>query len=85
MSDELVYTRIFDAPRELVFRCMIEPKHLTHFWGPQGVHTPIENIIVDPRPGGDFQTVMAPSIRPRACSSRWSSRSGWCGSRTTST
>lgn len=60
MSDanELVYTRIFDAPRELVFRCMIDPAHLTHFWGPHGVHTPIENIIVDPRPGGVFQTVM---------------------------
>ena len=60
MSDtnELVYTRIFDAPRELVFRCMIDPKHLTHFWGPAGVHTPLENIIVDPRPGGVFQTIM---------------------------
>jgi uncharacterized protein YndB with AHSA1/START domain len=60
MSDgnELVYTRIFDAPRELVFRCMIDPKHLTHFWGPIGVHTPIENIVVDPRPGGVFQTIM---------------------------
>ena len=57
-SNELVYTRIFDAPRELVFRCMIDPKHLTHFWGPAGVHTPIENIIVDPRPGGVFQTIM---------------------------
>ena len=30
---ELEFTRIFDAPRELVFRCMIEPEHLTHFWG----------------------------------------------------
>jgi uncharacterized protein YndB with AHSA1/START domain len=57
-SNEMVYTRIFDAPRELVFRCMIDPKHLTHFWGPAGVHTPIENIIVDPRPGGVFQTIM---------------------------
>jgi uncharacterized protein YndB with AHSA1/START domain len=37
---------------------MIDPKHLTHFWGPSGVHTPIENIIVDPRPGGVFQTIM---------------------------
>ena len=33
-SDELVYTRIFEAPRDLVFRCLIEPEHLTHFWGP---------------------------------------------------
>ena len=55
---ELTYTRVFDAPRELVFRCMIEPEHLTHFWGPAGVSTPLENIKVDARPGGVFETVM---------------------------
>jgi len=56
--DELVYTRIFEAPRELVFRCLIEPEHLTRFWGPAGVSTPLETIRVDPRPGGVFETVM---------------------------
>jgi uncharacterized protein YndB with AHSA1/START domain len=55
---ELTYTRVFDAPRELVFRCMIEPDHLTHFWGPAGVSTPLETIKVDARPGGIFETVM---------------------------
>jgi len=55
---ELSITRVFDAPRELVFRCMIEPEHLTHFWGPVGVSTPIENIVLDPRPGGVFETTM---------------------------
>ena len=55
---ELTITRVFDAPRELVFRCMIEPEHLTHFWGPVGVSTPIANITIDPRPGGVFETIM---------------------------
>ena len=55
---ELTFTRVFDAPRDLVFRCMIEPEHLTHFWGPVGVSTPIGNIKIDPRPGGVFDTVM---------------------------
>ena len=55
---ELTVTRVFDAPRDLVFRCMIEPEHLTHFWGPNGVSTPIENITIDPRPGGVFDTIM---------------------------
>ena len=55
---EATYTRVYDAPRELVFRCMIEPEHLTHFWGPVGVSTPLENIRIDPRPGGVFETVM---------------------------
>jgi uncharacterized protein YndB with AHSA1/START domain len=55
---ELNFTRRFDAPRELVFRCLIEPAHLTHFWGPAGVSAPVEHIKVDPRPGGVFETVM---------------------------
>jgi uncharacterized protein YndB with AHSA1/START domain len=55
---ELTYTRVFDAPRELVFRCLIEPEHLTHFWGPAGLSAPVEHITVDPRPGGVFETVM---------------------------
>jgi len=55
---ELSYTRVFDAPRDLVFRCMLEPEHLTHFWGPAGTSTPLDGITVDPRPGGVFETVM---------------------------
>lgn len=55
---EVTYTRVFDAPRALVFACMTDPQHLTHFWGPVGVSTPIENITVDARPGGVFETVM---------------------------
>jgi uncharacterized protein YndB with AHSA1/START domain len=35
---ELTYTRVFDAPRELVFGCMLEPEHLTRFWGPAARH-----------------------------------------------
>lgn len=55
---ELDYTRVFHAPRELVFRCMIDPEHLTNFWGPAGTSAPVERIHVDPRPGGAFETVM---------------------------
>ena len=55
---ELTLTRVFDAPRDLVFRCMLEPEHLTHFWGPAGTSTPLDGITVDPRPGGVFETVM---------------------------
>jgi uncharacterized protein YndB with AHSA1/START domain len=56
--DELHFTRVFAAPRELVFRCMLEPEHLTHFWGPIGTSTPLGNIKLDPRPGGVFETIM---------------------------
>ena len=54
----LNFTRVFDAPRQLVFSCMVEPEHLTHFWGPIGVSTPLDHITVDARPGGAFRTVM---------------------------
>ena len=57
-ADELVFTRVFEAPRELVFACMTQPEHLTHFWGPAGTSAPIEHITVDARPGGPFETVM---------------------------
>ena len=57
-ANELIFTRVFDAPRDLVFRCMIEPEHLAHFWGPAGVITPLDKISVDARPGGVFESVM---------------------------
>jgi uncharacterized protein YndB with AHSA1/START domain len=55
---EITYTRAWEAPRELVFECMTTPEHLTHFWGPVGVSTPIDNITIDLRPGGVFETIM---------------------------
>ena len=59
MTENVLHvTRVFDAPRELVFNCMIEPEHLTHFWGPTGTSAPLDRITVDARPGGAFRTVM---------------------------
>jgi uncharacterized protein YndB with AHSA1/START domain len=55
---ELTITRTYDAPRDLVFECMVTPEHLTHFWGPVGTSAPIDRIKVDLRPGGAFDTVM---------------------------
>jgi uncharacterized protein YndB with AHSA1/START domain len=59
MTEHVLHvTRVFDAPRPLVFDCLVEPEHLTHFWGPTGVSAPLDRIAVDPRPGGAFTTVM---------------------------
>jgi uncharacterized protein YndB with AHSA1/START domain len=55
---ELRFRRTFAAPREIVFACMTEPEHLTHFWGPAGTSAPRERIVVERRPGGAFETVM---------------------------
>jgi uncharacterized protein YndB with AHSA1/START domain len=48
----LVVTRIFDAPRELVFNMFTDPKHLARFWGPAGFTSTVREM--DPRPGGAF-------------------------------
>jgi uncharacterized protein YndB with AHSA1/START domain len=55
---ELHFSRVFEAPRALVFDCMTDPEHLSHFWGPTGVSAPRDRIIVEPRAGGVFETLM---------------------------
>ncbi len=55
---EMTHVRIHQAPRQLVFDCLTKPEHLTHLWGPTGVSTPIDGIVVDLRPGGAFETLM---------------------------
>jgi uncharacterized protein YndB with AHSA1/START domain len=57
-TTELLITRVYNAPRELVFACMTQREHLTHFWGPIGTSAPIDKIKVDLRVGGVFETVM---------------------------
>ncbi|GGK81345.1 SRPBCC family protein [Mangrovihabitans endophyticus] len=57
-DDELVYRRVFRAPRELVWQCLTEPAELAHFWGPRGIATPVDGIIVELHPGGRFETLM---------------------------
>jgi len=55
---ELTIIRVFDAPPDVVFECMTTPSHLTHFWGPIGMSTPLEGIVLEPRPGGRYEFVM---------------------------
>ena len=33
-EQELVLTRVFDTPRELVFKVWTDPKHVALWWGP---------------------------------------------------
>lgn len=49
---DLTFTRIFDAPRELVFRAWTDARHVAAWWGPRGFSNPV--CEVDPRPGGRF-------------------------------
>ncbi len=49
---ELVITRVFNAPRELVWKAFTEPERLEHWWGPKGFTTRVHKL--DLRPGGVF-------------------------------
>jgi len=57
-ADELVYRRVFRAPRELVWRCLTEPAELAQLWGPGGMITPLDGITVELHAGGRFETLM---------------------------
>src|SRR5687767_4361974 len=54
-GQELVVTRIFDAPRALVWRAWTDPEHATK-WGPKGFTTP--ERAMEFRPGGAWHAVM---------------------------
>src|SRR5436309_1960209 len=53
---ELVLTRVFDAPRELVFQMWTDPEHVAKWWGPTGFTNTIYEM--DVRPGGVWRFVM---------------------------
>jgi uncharacterized protein YndB with AHSA1/START domain len=56
-ADELLMTRIFDAPRELVFDAFTKNEHLAQWQGsPQGFTTTVERS--DIRVGGEFLICM---------------------------
>jgi len=49
----LVITRIFDAPRALVFRVWTDPRHVKKWWGPSD--HPATHLEMDVRPGGAWR------------------------------
>jgi uncharacterized protein YndB with AHSA1/START domain len=54
-DQEIVLTRVFDAPRDLVFEAWTNPEHVRHWWGLRS-----SNIVVceaDVRPGGTWRYV----------------------------
>ena len=53
---EIVISRVFDAPRELVWEAWTNPRHVAQWWGPVGFSTTIEEM--DVRPGGAWKQVM---------------------------
>ena len=46
----LIITRVFDAPRELVWKAFTDPKRMNEWWGPKGFT--VEHSKMDLRVGG---------------------------------
>jgi uncharacterized protein YndB with AHSA1/START domain len=53
---EITITRVFDAPRALVFRAWTDPVHVAQWWGPKGFTNPVCEI--DARVGGALRIHM---------------------------
>lgn len=51
-ENELTITRIFDAPRDLLWKAWTEPERVMRWWGPKGFTSPVCKI--DLRIGGSY-------------------------------
>jgi uncharacterized protein YndB with AHSA1/START domain len=56
-DSEIQLTRLFDAPRSLVFEAMSKPEHITQWWGRLGEGYSVPVCEVDLRPGGKWRFV----------------------------
>ena len=60
-QQEVIITRVFDAPRELVYRTYTDPTMVPKWWGPRGVTTVVEKM--DVRFGGTWRYIhQAPGV-----------------------
>jgi uncharacterized protein YndB with AHSA1/START domain len=64
MTTELVITRIFDAPRAMVYRAFVDPDQLAQWFGPVGWSVPRDSVSVDARPGGHQRLTMVSDDDP---------------------
>jgi uncharacterized protein YndB with AHSA1/START domain len=63
---EITITRVFDSPRELVWKAWTDPKHLAQWWGPKMFSNSV--CEADARVGGAWHIVMrAPDGREYPC------------------
>lgn len=53
---EIVLSRVFNAPRELVFKAWTDAKHISNWFGPKGFTTTTHEM--DPRVGGKWRFEM---------------------------
>ncbi len=54
-KQEILITREFDAPRELVFKACMDPALVSQWWGPRYLSTEVDKM--DVRPGGQWRFI----------------------------
>ncbi|GAA1960161.1 SRPBCC family protein [Agromyces allii] len=60
-SKQFTITRVFDAPREVVWNAWTDPDEAAVWWHPRGIETPRESVEIDARIGGSYRyTMIAP-------------------------
>jgi uncharacterized protein YndB with AHSA1/START domain len=57
-DQEVLVTRIFDAPREQVFTAWTDPDEVAAWFGPEHSDTPRERVRIDLRVGGRYELTM---------------------------
>lgn len=54
-KQDIVFKRVFDAPREVVFRALTDPSLIPNWWGPRRYETIVD--VMEPRPGGRWRWI----------------------------
>ena len=63
-TTQLVITRIFDAPRALVYQAFVDPDQVAQWFGPVGWSVPRDSIDIDLRVGGRQKFTMVNDADP---------------------
>ncbi len=58
VGEQILITRIFDAPRERVFRAWTDPEQVAAWFGPSQMETHEDRIRIDLRVGGRYELTM---------------------------
>jgi uncharacterized protein YndB with AHSA1/START domain len=62
-NNDFVISRVFDAPRDLVWKCFTDPERMKQWWGPKGFTVTVSKM--DLRPGGTYlYGMMSPTGEP---------------------
>jgi uncharacterized protein YndB with AHSA1/START domain len=63
-GEEISVSRVFDAPRELVYQAFVDPDQFGQWFGPAGYSVPYESVQSDARPGGFQRFVLVSDADP---------------------